>query len=564
MFNNNMILVVIPARGGSKGIPRKNLRLLNNKPLISYAIETAKASEYVDDVVVTTDDSQIALIAEKFGASVIRRSEELATDEVSLDPVIHDAMIQKEKQAFDEYDIVVTLQPTSPLIKVETLNSAIEKFEDFSLDSVISVVDDRHLSWGYDENNQRYFPNYIERVDRNSLPKSFRETGAILASRRNFIREDSRLGSNIDIIEVSREESVNIETYEDWWIAENHLQKKRTAIVVNASDEIGTSHINRCLSLASKLVFHDVLFLIDEKYQLSIDIVSGNNFSYVVYEDIPDLIEELKKFGPQIVINDILDTSEEYISALKNEGYFVVNFEDLGVGSSLADVVFDDLYEHDLGELNVFTGHKYFVLKDEFYYQPPKIITNTVNRVLIAFGQFDSNNFTEKVIDAILTTTYDGRIDVVLGLDYENVEGIVSKYESNPLIQIYRNVSNFSEFIFKADLIFTSPNKSMYEICSIGVPTICLCKDDRDVSHVFANNNNGFINMGRGEDLGRQDVVEEFARVVNDFDLRMEMHQKMLSIDLKNGFENILAVIEEEYRKFEFNKNLSRFDNEHI
>ena len=114
---------------------------------------------------------------------------------------------------------------------------------------------------------------------------------------------------------------------------------------------------------------------------------------------------------------------------------------------------------------------------------------------------------------------YDGRIDVVLGLDYENVEGIVSKYESNPLIQIYRNVSNFSEFIFKADLIFTSPNKSMYEICSIGVPTICLCKDDRDVSHVFANNNNGFINMGRGEDLGRQDVVEEFARVVNDFDL---------------------------------------------
>ena len=226
MFNNNMILVVIPARGGSKGIPRKNLRLLNNKPLISYAIETAKASEYVDDVVVTTEDSQIALIAEKFGASVIRRSEELATDEVSLDPVIHDAMIQKEKQAFDEYDIVVTLQPTSPLIKVETLNSAIEKFEDFSLDSVISVVDDRHLSWGYDENNQRYFPNYIERVDRNSLPKSFRETGAILASRRNFIREDSRLGSNIDIIEVSREESVNIETYEDWWIAENHLQKK--------------------------------------------------------------------------------------------------------------------------------------------------------------------------------------------------------------------------------------------------------------------------------------------------------------------------------------------------
>ncbi len=559
MFKNNMILVVIPARGGSKGIPRKNLRLLNNKPLISYSIETAKASQYVDDVVVTTDDSQIALIAEKFGASVIRRSPDLATDEISLDPVIYDAMIQKEKQAFDEYDIIITLQPTSPLINVKTLDKAIEKFEDFSLDSVISVVDDRHLRWGYDENNKRYFPDYIERMDKNNLPKSFRETGAILGTRRNFVNEYSRLGSNIDIVEISREESVNIQTFEDWWIAENYLQKKKTAIVVNASEEIGTDHINRCLSLALKLVFHDVLFLIDEQYQLGIDIISRNNFPYKSYEDLSDLLKELREFNTQIVFNDISDTSEEYVAALKNEGYFVVNFEDLGLGSRIADVVFDDLYEHDLGERNVFIGHKYFILKDEFYYQPPKIITNTVNRVLVAFGQFDSNNFTQKVIDAILTTNYDGRIDVVLGLDYADVDGIISKYESNPFVQIYRNVPNFSEFIFKADLIFTSPNKSMYEICSMGVPTICLCKDDREVSHVFANNKNGFINLGRGENLERQEIVEEFAKVVNDFDLRMDLHYRMLSIDLKNGFENIRSVINEEYRKFEFYKNLNGF-----
>ena len=106
MFNNNKILVVIPARGGSKGIPRKNIRLLNKKPLISYSINIAKFSEYVDDVVVTTDDSEIALLSEKFGASVIRRSQELSSDDVGLDPVVHDAMVQKEKLAFDEYDIV--------------------------------------------------------------------------------------------------------------------------------------------------------------------------------------------------------------------------------------------------------------------------------------------------------------------------------------------------------------------------------------------------------------------------------------------------------------------------
>ncbi len=547
-------MVVIPARGGSKGIPRKNIRLLDNKPLNSYTINIARCSSYVDDVVVSTDDSEIALISEKFGASVVRRSEELSSDEIPLDPVIYDAMIQKEKQAFDEYDIVITLQPTSPLIKTSTLDAAIEKFEDFAIDSVITVVDDRHLGWGFDENNQRYFPNYIERRNRQYLPKEFRETGAILATRRSFVHEDSRLGTNIDLIEVSREESVDIDNYEDWWIAENYLQKKRIAIVVNAFDEIGTGHVYRCLSIASKLVFHEVLFLIDEDHQLGIDIVGNYNYPYKLYDGMDDLVESLRMYSPQVVINDILDTSREYVSILKNEGYFVVNFEDLGTGTEVADVVFDALYEHEVGEDKIFTGHKYYILKDEFYFQPQKIITHTVNNVLITFGGTDPNNFTEKVIDSILSTNYEGRINVILGLGYQGLEDLISKYESNQSIQIYRNVSNISEFMFKADLIFTSAGRTMYEICSLGVPTICLCQNERELSHVFANESNGFINMGLGEDVERQQIIDEFINLVNNYDLRVEMNKKMLNVDLKNGFENIWSIIREEYRKFELNR----------
>ncbi|WP_458453584.1 cytidylyltransferase domain-containing protein [Methanobrevibacter sp.] len=551
MFNNNKILVVIPARGGSKAIPRKNIRLLDNKPLISYSIETAKASNYVDDVVVTTDDSEIALISEKFGASVVRRSGELASDEIPLDPVIYDAMNQKEKLAFDEYDIVITLQPTSPLLKSSTLDCAIEQFDDFSIDSVISVVDDRHLSWGFDENNQRYFPNYIERKNRQYLPKDFRETGAILATRRNFVHEDSRLGTNISLIEVSREESVDIDNYEDWWIAENYLQKKRIAIVVNAYDEIGTGHVYRCLSIASKLVFHEVLFLLDENHQLGIDIVENYNYPYRLYDGADDLIESLRQYCPQVVINDILDTSLEYVTVLKQNGFFVVNFEDLGMGTQAADVVFDALYEHDIDEEKIFTGHKYYILKDEFYFQPEKIITHAVNNILITFGGTDPNNFTEKVIDSILSTNYEGRINVILGLGYNGLDHLIDKYESNQSIQIYRNVSNISEFMFKADIIFTSAGRTMYEICSLGVPTICLCQNERELTHVFANESNGFVNMGLGENVEMQDIIDAFINLVNDYDLRVEMNQKMLAVDLKNGFESIWSIIREEYRKFE-------------
>ena len=551
MFNNNKILVVIPARGGSKGIPRKNIRLLNNKPLISYAIDIAKSSEYVDDVVVTTDDSKIALLSEKFGASVIRRASELAGDEVPLDPVIYDAMVQKEKLAFDEYDIVITLQPTSPLLKTSTLDAAIEKFEDFAVDSVLSVVDDRHLSWGYDENNERYFPNYIERKNRQYLPKDFRETGAILATRRNFVREDSRLGTNLDLIELSRQESVDIVNYEDWVIAEKYLQKKRIAIVVNAYDEIGTDHIFRCLSIASKLVFDDVLFLLDEQHQLGIDIVDSYNYPFRIYDGSDDLLRILGEYSPQIVVNDILDTTEEYISSLKNQGYFVVNFDDLGVGSQVADVVFDTLYEHEIGEKNIFTGYKYYILRDEFYFQPQKIISQAVNNILIAFGGSDPNNFTEKVIDSILNTSYNGRINVILGLGNSSLEYLIEKYESNQSIQIYRNVSDISEFMFQADIIFTSAGRTMYETCSLGIPTICLCQDERELSHVFANESNGFINMGLGVEVTGQEIIDTFINLVNNHDLRIEMNKKMLVIDLKYGFENMFSITREKYRKFE-------------
>ena len=553
MFNNNKILVVIPARGGSKGIPRKNIRLLNNRPLISYAIGVARSSQYVDDVVVTTDDSEITLIAEKFGASVVRRSSELASDEIPLDPVVYNAMIQKEKLAFDEYDIVITLQPTSPLLKTQTLDKAIEKFEDFSVDSVISVVDDRHLKWGYDDDNQRYFPLYMQRVNRQYLPKSFRETGAILATRRAFVNETSRLGENISIIEVSREESIDIDNYEDWWLAENYLNRKRIAVVVNAYNEIGTGHIYRCLSIASKLVFHEVLFLLDGSHQLGINIVDSYNYPYEIYNGENELFDKLEQYNPQIVINDILDTSTDYVLKLKTKGYFVVNFEDLGTGTEFADVVFDALYEHDLSENHIFTGHKYYVLKDEFYFQPKKIITQNVENILITFGGTDPNNFTERVINAITKTSYEGRINVILGLGYSDKEGLISRIESNPSIQVYTNVSNISEFMFKADIIFTSAGRTMYEICSLGVPTICLCQNERELTHVFGTNANGFINMGLGINVDDSEIMNQFIELVNDYDKRIDMNEKMLSIDLKNGFENIWAIIKEEYRKFELN-----------
>ena len=552
MFNNNKILVVIPARGDSKRILRKNIRLLADKPLIAHAIGIAKSSKYVDDVVVSSEDFEIIQIAEKFGASIVRRSPNLAGDRIPLDPVILDATVQKEKQAFDEYDIVITIQPTSPLLKSETLDKAIEKFDNYNIDTVISVTGEKHFNWMFNESENRYYPLFSERVNQDYLPTEFIETGGFFATRRHFLTPNSRMGNNVDLMEISREESINIVSYEDWWVAERYLNKKKIALIVNASDEIGISRMDRCIALASRLLSDNVLFLLDENHQMGIDVVNKFNCPYRVYDGEDELFDLLKRFNPHIVINDVSDTSKDYINRQKQLGFFVINFEDVGTGSEDADLVFDVLYEHDGGFGNIFIGYKYYLLRDEFYFQPKKIVNPNVDTVLIAFGGDDSNNLTERTLESVLGSGYAGRIDVILPFNYSKKEQIIQKYEMSHNVQIYHRVNNISDFMLRADIVFSSAGRKMYEICSVGTPCICICQNGREQTHAFGSPKNGFINMGLAEFLSNEDITNQFKILWQDFELRQTMNAMMKSIDLKHGFENIWFVVEQKYWAKEF------------
>ncbi len=552
MFNNNKILVVIPARGDSKRILRKNIRLLADKPLIAHAIGIAKSSKYVDDVVVSSEDFEIIQIAEKFGASIVRRSPNLAGDRIPLDPVILDATVQKEKQAFDEYDIVITIQPTSPLLKSETLDKAIEKFDNYNIDTVISVTGEKHFNWMFNESENRYYPLFSERVNQDYLPTEFIETGGFFATRRHFLTPNSRMGNNVDLMEISREESINIVSYEDWWVAERYLNKKKIALIVNASDEIGISRMDRCIALASRLLSDNVLFLLDENHQMGIDMVNKFNCPYRVYDGEDELFDLLKRFNPHIVINDVSDTSKDYINRQKQLGFFVINFEDVGTGSEDADLVFDVLYEHDGGFGNIFIGYKYYLLRDEFYFQPKKIVNPNVDTVLIAFGGDDSNNLTERTLESVIDSGYAGRIDVILPFNYSKKEQILQKYEMSHNVQIYHRVNNISDFMLRADIVFSSAGRKMYEICSVGTPCICICQNGREQTHAFGSPKNGFINMGLAEFLSNEDITNQFKVLWQDFELRQTMNAMMKSIDLKHGFENIWFVVEQKYWAKEF------------
>ena len=562
MYKDNKILVVIPARGGSKGIPRKNIRMMNDKPLIAHTINHAKSSEYIDNVVVSTDDDEIKFIAEKFGADVIKRSKELAEDNVPLDPVIYDATIKQEEKFNTVYDFVITLQPTSPLLKTSTLNKAIGKLCEGN-DTVISVVDDRHLSWGYDKENDEFYPLYSKRVNRQYLPEQYRETGSIFATKREFLKKDSRLGEKIDLIPVSPHESIDIDNYEDWWVAERLLMKKRILIKTDASHEIGTGHIYRGLAIASKLVNHDVIFLLNENKEIGINIIKNYNYPYITHKE-DNILGKIKEYEPDIVVNDILNTTSSYIKSLKDEDYFVLNFEDLGGGVKYADLVCDALYEHKIPLKNLYSGHLYYILKDEFYYQPYKEIHPSVKEILLTFGGTDPNDLTKKTLNCILKSEFKGNVKVILGLGYMDKKGIEKEFQDYSNIEIFEDVKNISEYMISADLIFTSAGRTMYEIASIGVPCVCLCQNQRELTHIFGNVENGFINLGLGSEVKETDLIKTINDIIYNYDLRLEMSNRMKNVDVRHGFENLMKIVKPKYLEFEKEKKGEMLNNEHI
>ena len=131
-------LVVIPARGGSKGIPHKNIKLLNGKPLIYYSIDVARQFTTDEHICVTTDDDEIIKVVENYGLKVpFKRPNELATDHCGSNEVIQHAYQFYAKQCF-QYDAILLLQPTSPFRKVEFLNEAVALYDD-TIDMVTSV-----------------------------------------------------------------------------------------------------------------------------------------------------------------------------------------------------------------------------------------------------------------------------------------------------------------------------------------------------------------------------------------------------------------------------------------
>lgn len=225
------ILGLIPARGGSKGIPRKNIKLLNGKALINYTIELGLRCKLINHLVVSTDDIDISKTALRAGADVpFLRPSHLADDKSpTIDTVIHAINYFEGKNIF--FDAVCLLQPTVPFRDIEDINDAIEKFIQQDTDSLISVREVPHIynpHWVYEEDSKGLLNLAVSRKKiiprRQELPKAFHRDGSIYLTKTDIIVKYNTLYGNkicYDILE--RSPNINIDTIKDWNLAEDYI-----------------------------------------------------------------------------------------------------------------------------------------------------------------------------------------------------------------------------------------------------------------------------------------------------------------------------------------------------
>ena len=229
MYEDKSVLAIIPARGGSKGIPGKNIKPLCGHPLIAYTVSAARKSKYVDAVVVTTDSKEIAEVSRRYVAEVpFMRPEKLASDtSKTIDAVVHarDAMVNLGR----EYDIIVLMQPTSPLRHAEDVDGAIEAYFSHGLMGVASVLEasenpvlTRHL----DEFGVMHpLIPISSTIRRQDMPRFYHVNGAIYVNDFHGLSLDTSLNDNPVAYVMKKDRSLDIDNIEDFLRAEAILEK---------------------------------------------------------------------------------------------------------------------------------------------------------------------------------------------------------------------------------------------------------------------------------------------------------------------------------------------------
>jgi spore coat polysaccharide biosynthesis predicted glycosyltransferase SpsG/CMP-N-acetylneuraminic acid synthetase len=496
-------------------VPRKNVRLLAGRPLIHHVLETLNTIAVKERIIVSTDDAEIALLASEM-AIVHNRAQETASPEATLDQVGLEVAQWILKNGGKENDILFTVQPTSPFITKESIKKAIDVLQGDSIASVVSVKDDRHLRWTTINGVPK--PLFEARVNRQWMDPVYAETGGIICvGIGTLLQTKTRINEPVALVELAREEALDIDNHDDWAVAEFIASRRKIIIRADASRERGMGHVYRAAALATEWAAHDVIIATVSPPEGIGAIFVHNLPTEGIRFDTEEMFERwLANQNADLMVYDILDTTAEQIQQGRNIAPCVVTFEDSGPGAVLADIVVNDLYPSlNVGPTRQLVGIQNAILAPTFESIPPRReCPERIERVLVTFGGTDPSDLTSLAIEALQDLPVN--VEVVLGPGYSGKPPQV-----NPeTVTIHRNVDNMAILIRQADLAITSAGRTVTEVLSMGVIPIVLCQNTKELTHTHASGVHGVLNQGLGKAVDVEALRAHIRLLMNDIDLR--------------------------------------------
>ncbi len=492
------MIAVVPARGNSKEVRRKNLAVVDGKPLLCHISDTLQ--DMGVRVVVSTEDPEIASVAKVHGYEVHGRAPELAADDV---PVADVAAAVVEDLGYS--GPVLIAQPTCPFVSKETLGKLINLLGKHK--SATLVANTFHL---------RYGPNE-DRINRQLIP-DYREVGV-------------RVFQSVDLAADFPEEPVHVEGREAYDVDTIHelraaqTTRKTIEFAVTGNERVGSGHVKRCLDLANELQHHDIRFSVRDSDDWVYDRI--NDAGWIRY-DADKAQADGFSFRSDLVIIDQLDTTTKQVAGYKANGSKVVTIEDQGTGVWDADLTINALYpggwQRGKGWSNEVSGPKWADLRPEFVGLPEYEVWDS-KRVLVMFGGTDPSHLGER-IDKVLPrgSIADGR----MGFDVT-------------WIQPHAQVSVAWEMM-NHDVLITSAGRTVYEAAAVGIPTVVVAQNARETSHAHLGVGN--LYLGVGSVVTDEQIVETVTRLLGDHDLRQELStMSRRSVDGK-GLQRIAWAVE--------------------
>ena len=554
MKKTNLILII--ARKGSKdNISRQNLRLVNEKPLIHYIINTAKKCKSAD-IFVSTESEELHEIALLNNVNVIKRPESLIGDSTTIEELSLHALAELKKTN-NNYKKCLITHPKFPLITVKTIN----KF--FS-----SLSKQKKIIFGFTSNNENHFQK-INLKNHQMLPLKL-DTFEIVKQEKivafdcEYVSKHNHFPTINYGIKIPESEFLELNNYHAFGTFEKILKRKRILVRVHGSKKIGLGHVYNMLTILNHLRNEDLLIVMDKKSNLGSIKFKENLYNIKYFSNESELIKIISRFKPHIIFNDILDTSSNYMKKLKIFHSLLVNFEDLGDGRKYADLVFNPIFNTASKNFqilnnshkklkNEFFGSDYACVRDEFRMWKRKSLRKKVENVLISFGGADPYNHTKRVLSIFDNPKYLSlNITIILGLGFSGkikLQYLIKKMTNDGFkINVVEKSDFLAKHIRNADFAIISNGRTVFEVGALNVPIIAVSVKSIEQNHSFVVDAKVGYHVNFYKKIDNKLMLKRINQMMS-FKTRQNFIQNLEKINLLEGVDRVINKIMLEYEK---------------